>query len=34
MAQGKVVVSFDMFLGDPAFDRVVEAIKDGKMIEG
>jgi mannitol-specific phosphotransferase system IIBC component len=27
-------VPFDMFLGDPAFDRVVEAIKDGKMIEG
>jgi galactose PTS system EIIB component len=33
-APGTVVVPFDMFLGDPAFDRVVEAIKDGKMIEG
>jgi mannitol-specific phosphotransferase system IIBC component len=34
VAPGKVVVPFDMFLGDPAFDRVVEAIKDGKPIEG
>lgn len=33
-APGTVVVPFDMFLGDPAFDRVVEAIKDGKPIEG
>jgi mannitol-specific phosphotransferase system IIBC component len=34
MAQGKVVVSFDMFLGDPAFDRVVGAITEGKVLEG
>jgi mannitol-specific phosphotransferase system IIBC component len=34
MAPDKVVVAFDMFLGDPAFDRVVEAIKDGTPIEG
>ena len=33
-APGKVVVPFDMFLGDPAFDRVVEAITDGKALEG
>ena len=29
-----VVVPFDMFLGDPAFDRVVEAITNGQPIEG
>lgn len=34
MAPEKVVVPFDMFLGDPAFDRVVEAIKEGKPLEG
>jgi mannitol-specific phosphotransferase system IIBC component len=34
VAAGKVVVTFDMFLGDPAFDRVVEAIKEGKSLEG
>jgi mannitol-specific phosphotransferase system IIBC component len=34
MAPGKVVVTFDMFLGDPAFDRVVGAIKDGTPLEG
>ena len=34
IAPDKVVVPFDMFLGDPAFDRVVEDIKDGKVIEG
>jgi mannitol-specific phosphotransferase system IIBC component len=34
VAPGKVVVPFDMFLGDPAFDRVVEAIKGGKPLEG
>ena len=33
-APGKVVVPFDMFLGDPAFDRVVGAIKEGKVLEG
>ena len=30
----KVVVPFDMFLGDPAFERVVEAIKAGGTLEG
>jgi mannitol-specific phosphotransferase system IIBC component len=34
MAPGKVVVTFDMFLGDPAFDRVVGAIRDGTELEG
>jgi mannitol-specific phosphotransferase system IIBC component len=34
VAPEKVVVTFDMFLGDPAFDRVVEAIKEGKSLEG
>ena len=34
MAPGKVVVPFDMFLGDPAFDRVVEAITKGEPLEG
>jgi mannitol-specific phosphotransferase system IIBC component len=34
LAPGKVVVTFDMFLGDPAFDRVVGAIKDGSALEG
>ena len=33
-APGTVVVPFDMFLGDPAFDRVVAAIKEGKILEG
>ena len=33
-APGKVVVSFKMFLGDPAFDRVVGAITEGKTLEG
>ena len=34
VAPGKAVVPFDMFLGDPAFDRVVEAIREGKPLEG
>jgi hypothetical protein len=34
MAPGKVVVTFSMFLGDPAFDRVVGAITEGKPLEG
>jgi mannitol-specific phosphotransferase system IIBC component len=34
IAPGKVVVTFNMFLGDPAFDRVVGAIKEGKTLEG
>lgn len=33
-APGKVVVSFKMFLGDPAFDRVVGAITEGTTLEG
>jgi mannitol-specific phosphotransferase system IIBC component len=33
-APDKVVVPFDMFLGDPAFDRVVNAITKGGAIEG
>jgi mannitol-specific phosphotransferase system IIBC component len=33
-APGKVIVPFDMFLGDPAFDRVVDAITQGGSIEG
>jgi PTS system mannitol-specific IIB component len=34
VAAGKVVVTFNMFLGDPAFDRVVGAITEGKPLEG
>jgi mannitol-specific phosphotransferase system IIBC component len=34
LAPGKVVVPFDMFLGDPAFDRVVGAIREGNQLEG
>jgi galactose PTS system EIIB component len=34
VAPDKVVVAFDMFLGDPALDRVVEAIKEGAPLEG
>jgi len=34
VAPGKGVVPFAMFLGDPAFDRVVGAIKEGKPLEG
>jgi mannitol-specific phosphotransferase system IIBC component len=34
VAPDKVVVAFDLFLGDPAFDRVVEAIKEGGWLEG
>jgi mannitol-specific phosphotransferase system IIBC component len=34
VAPDTVVVPFDMFLGDPAFDRVVQAIKEGKVLEG
>jgi galactose PTS system EIIB component len=34
LAPEKVIVPFDMFLGDPAFDRVVEGIKNGIAIEG
>ena len=34
VAPDKVVVAFDMFLGDPALDRVVQAIKEGEPLEG
>lgn len=34
VAPDKVVVPFDMFLGDPAFDLLVAAIKEGKPLEG
>jgi mannitol-specific phosphotransferase system IIBC component len=34
VAPNKVVVPFDMFLGDPAFDRVVGAIKEGGSLDG
>ena len=34
VAPDKVVVPFKMFLGDPAFDRVVQAIKRGDPLEG
>ncbi|HYV01589.1 MAG TPA: PTS lactose transporter subunit IIB [Actinomycetota bacterium] len=34
VAPDKVVVPFDMFLGDPAFDRLVGAIKEGGPLEG
>lgn len=33
-APNTVVVPFDMFLGDPTFDRVVQAIKEGGPLEG
>jgi len=32
VAPGKVVVTFNMFLGDPAFDRIVGAITEGKPL--
>jgi mannitol-specific phosphotransferase system IIBC component len=34
VAPDKVIVSFDVFMGDPAFDRLVEAITGGGPIEG
>jgi mannitol-specific phosphotransferase system IIBC component len=34
VAPTKVVVPFEMFLGDPAFDRVVNAIKEGGALDG
>jgi PTS system mannitol-specific IIB component len=33
-APEKVIVPFDMFLGDPAFDRLVSAITEGTPLEG
>ena len=34
VAPDKVIVPFDVFMGDPAFDRLVEAITGGGPIEG
>ena len=34
VAPDTVVVPFAMFLGDPAFDRLVKAIKEGATLEG
>jgi mannitol-specific phosphotransferase system IIBC component len=34
VAPEKVIVPFDMFMGDPAFDRVINAIKGGGSLEG
>jgi mannitol-specific phosphotransferase system IIBC component len=34
VAPDTVVVPFDMFLGDPAFDRVVKAIRERGALEG
>ncbi|MFC3998353.1 PTS mannitol transporter subunit IICB [Nocardiopsis sediminis] len=33
-APGKVVVPFNAYLGDPAFDRLEKAIKEGQAIDG
>lgn len=32
MAPGAVVVAFQLFMGDPAFDRVEAAIRDGGVL--
>ena len=34
VAPGKVVVSIDLFMNDPALDRVVKAIKEGGPLDG
>jgi mannitol-specific phosphotransferase system IIBC component len=34
MAPGAVVVPFQLFMGDPAFDRVENAIRDGGDLAG
>jgi mannitol-specific phosphotransferase system IIBC component len=34
MAPGAVVVPFQLFMGDPAFDRVEKAIRDGGDLAG
>lgn len=31
---GAVIVPFKLFIGDPAFDKVIAAVKDGKDITG
>ena len=33
-APGKVILPFQLFLGDPAFAKLVSAIRDGSDIEG
>ena len=33
IAPDTVVVPFDMFLGDPAFDRLEQAVRDGGTLE-
>lgn len=33
-APGKVVLGFQVFLGDPVFERVVAAVRDGAELEG
>ncbi len=34
MAPGAVVVAFRIFMGDPAFDRLEAAIRDGGTLDG
>lgn len=34
IAPTKVIVAFDVFLGDPAVKRVVDAVKNGGTIDG
>jgi mannitol-specific phosphotransferase system IIBC component len=34
MAPGAVVVPFQIFMGDPAFERVESAIRDGGVLAG
>ena len=34
VAADKVVLGFQVFLGDPVFERVVAAIRDGAELEG
>ena len=33
-APGKVILPFQLFMGDPAFAKLVSAIRDGSDIEG
>jgi mannitol-specific phosphotransferase system IIBC component len=34
MAPDKVILGFQVFLGDPVFDRLVTAVKEGAWIDG
>ena len=34
MAPGAVVVPFQIFMGDPAFEKVEAAIRDGGVLAG